>query len=275
MQTLTVIVVTFITTLSLLKTERVYAGNDQINPFSERVIDAVTLDYPPYEYLDNGQPAGLAVEIIQEAIKRTGASGVNFSFLPWKRAVKFTQLGRSDLLFNAGKNEERQQWGLYVDSTLINQTYVLFKRKDSNISVNPNFDNVKDHSIAIRAGYLYGSGAFRTAIDNDRFDYVMQSDSTDQSVRQLLEERVDLFVGDYLPVMHYIKENMLTDRIDIVHEPGSDKHMVVLEWPTYLLFSKKRVTEQYVQQVNDAMKEMKADGSYSKIYDKYTAQLSR
>ena len=246
-----------------------FSVNAEYPSSSTRFLEAATLPYPPYEYMENGQPTGIAVEIIHEAIKRTGLGGVNFSFYPWRRAVLLAQHGKSDILFNAGKNEERQRWGNYVDSVLILQKYVLFKRKDSMVEVSPDFTNVKDRAIAIRAGYLYGSGAFREALDNNSFNYVVLSESTKQSIDLLFSGRVSVFVGDYLPVMHYIRENALYDRIGIVMEPDSNKNMIVLVWPTYILFSKERATEQYVQRVNDAMEEMKADGFYQQVFDKY------
>ena len=234
-----------------------------------RVLEAATLEYPPYQYIENNQAKGIAVEIIKEAIRRTGVNGVNFSFYPWNRAVLMTKTGHSDILFNAGKNKERQQWGEYVESTLIQQKYVLFKIKDSSFSVSPDLNNEQDLIIAIRLGYLYGSGKFRQSIDTGKFKNVIFSKSTEQSVAILLSKKADLFVGDYLPVMHYLKKNGLLDKIDIVSELGTTDILVVLKWPTYILFSKKTISKQYVDEVNTVMEQMKLDGTYQRIYSKY------
>lgn len=231
------------------------------------VIFATTLHYPPYEYRDNGEPAGLAVDIVKEVLSRVGVKQVDFQFFPWKRAVYVTEHGERDLLFNAGKNEPRQKWGYYVDSVLIQQSYVLFKRKADQFEVQPDFLNVKDKDISVRAGYLYGSGEFRQALDSDKFHKVELADSTEQSVKQLLNDRVDMFVGDLLPVMYYIQEQELEDQIDIVLYNG--ERMEVLSWSTYLLFSKKRVTPSFVEQVRLAMEQMKADGTFASIQSQY------
>ena len=47
-------------------------------------IRAVTLEYPPYESLESHEPKGIAVEIIKEAISRTGVNRISFEFHPWK-----------------------------------------------------------------------------------------------------------------------------------------------------------------------------------------------
>lgn len=231
------------------------------------VIFATTLHYPPYEYRENGEPKGLAVDIAKEALTRVGVKQIDFRFFPWKRAVYVTEHGERDLLFNAGKNAPRQKWGYYVDSVLIQQSYVLFKRKSDQFEVQPDFSNVKDKDISVRAGYLYGSGHFRQALDSEKFHKVELADSTEQSVKQLLNDRVDMFVGDLLPVMYYIQEQELEDQIDIVLYNG--ERMEVLSWSTYLLFSKLRVTPSFVEKVRLTMEQMKADGTFAAIESKY------
>lgn len=244
----------------------VYAALIHAGKVPDRIL-ASTLHYPPYEYLEEGEAKGLAVEITREALMRVGVKEVEFQFFPWKRAVYVTEHGERDLLFNAGKNEPRKRWGYYVDSVLIQQSYVLFKRKADQFKVRPDFANVFDKDISVRAGYLYGSGPFRRALDEQRFHKIELADSTEQSVNQLLNDRVDMFVGDLLPVMFYIKQQGLEDQIDIVlfqRQP-----MEVLSWSTYLLFSKARVSSAFVEKVRVAMEQMKADGSFTAIVQKY------
>ncbi|WP_415888421.1 substrate-binding periplasmic protein [Neptuniibacter sp. SY11_33] len=231
------------------------------------VIFATTIHYPPYEYRENGEPKGLAIDIAKEALTRVGVKQIDFQFFPWKRAVYVTEHGERDLLFNAGKNEPRQKWGYYVDSVLIQQSYVLFKRKADLFKVKPDFSNVIDKDISVRAGYLYGSGKFRNALDDKRFHKIELADSTEQSVNQLLNDRVDMFVGDLLPVMFYIKEQGLDEKIDIVMHEG--ERMEVLSWSTYLLFSKARVGPAFVEKVRLAMEQMKADGTFAAIESQY------
>lgn len=229
---------------------------------------AATLNYPPYEYTEDKEAKGIAVELIKEAALRAGVNEVKFNFFPWKRAVKMVETGNHDILFNAGRNQARQEWGYYVDSVLILQRYVLFKRKGDQIQVDDNFDNAFRYSIGTRAGYLYGSGSFRQALDQNKFAYQMTSESTEHSVTLLLNKRIDMFVGDMLPVIHYLKKNNLTDQVDIVLN-DTQGNQVVLTWPTYILLSKKSTTPAMVEALHEAMEEMKSDGTYDQIFLKY------
>jgi len=233
-------------------------------------LKATTLHYPPYEYEINGKPAGLAVEILEEAVKRTGIKGVDIEFFPWKRAVSSTQYGNKEVIFNAGKNKSRQEWGYYSKDTLILQKYYLFTRKGSNIKTNLDFSNFSDKRIAIRNGYLYGSGPFKESITTpDVFKAISLTDSTSQSVRLLLGGRVDMFVGDFFPVMHYIINNDLVHEIELVDNKETGEDLIVLTWPTYFLFSKINVPFNYYASFNMALKTMLDDGSYQEIYEKY------
>lgn len=238
-----------------------------------RALEAATLNYPPYEYQEAGMPTGLAVRIIQAAARRAGVKQVNFNFYPWKRAVMRTEIGQADLLFNAGKNEGRQRWGIYADSVLILQKYYLFKRKNSAFALDKNYAGMETLRIGVRRGYLYGSGGFRKALDNHRFKKVILTDSTEQSVRMLLANRIDLFVGDNLPVTHLLSEQELMGQIDRVQESKTGNDAVVLTWPTYLLFSKKTVSHEFVQEMSEALDEMKRDGSFDQIIDEFTPKI--
>lgn len=240
---------------------------------AERLFRASTLPYPPYQYIDTdtGTAKGLAIEVIDELFRRTGNGQVEYKFYPWKRAVHLTQSGNSDLLFNAGKNQARQAWGRYVDSVLILQRYNLFKRRDHSLFLSRDFRDAGDLSIAVRAGYLYGEGAFRQALDTEMFKSIHFSESTEQSVQMLLHGRVDLFVGDYLPVKHYLEENQLTSEIDRIQLDGEP--MEVLRWPTYILLSRENTSEEIAQELYLEMEEMKRDGTYQAIVKRYRESL--
>ena len=239
-----------------------------------RELHAVTLDYPPYQFIENGTVSGIAVEIIREAAKRTQIGRVNFSFYPWKRALLMTKMGKSDLVFNAGKNKRRQQWGHYVETTLINQQYVLFKRKQADISLNANLEKIQDLSITIRRGYLYGEGRFKNAIEKGAFKNILLSNSIKQSIAMLLSHKTDLIIGDYLPMIYYLKKHRLLDNKDIVKAAKRKKTKVKLFWPTYVVFSKKFMPKDYIKEFEQALRQMKNDGTYQAIFTQYTNALT-
>ncbi len=52
---------------------------------NERIIELVTLQYPPYEYEEDGEVKGIAVDIITEGFTRLGYE-VDITLYPWTRA---------------------------------------------------------------------------------------------------------------------------------------------------------------------------------------------
>jgi polar amino acid transport system substrate-binding protein len=52
----------------------------------------VTLDYPPYEYEENGQVKGIAADIIRETFKQMGKE-VTIEVYPWARSIEMFQDG--------------------------------------------------------------------------------------------------------------------------------------------------------------------------------------
>lgn len=225
---------------------------------------ASSFNHPPYEYVEGNKPVGIAVDIIKEAVKRTG-NFVDFIFLPWDKAAHNVELGINDILFNTDKNEMREAWGYYSNSTLLVKNYVLFKRKRTKLVIYSNYNNTKNVSIAIRSEDQYGDGEFRYALDNNKFENIIYSDNTYQSVDLLLNRFVDVFVGDYLSIMYYLSENNLLHEIDVVKEYDVNENHVVLNVPSYVLFSKKSVTKEFVELFDNAMDEIKIDGTHNKI----------
>lgn len=235
----------------------------------DKHIKATTLLYPPYEYLEDGQPTGIAIDIINEAFNRMGDYRVQFSFFPWGRSVHETKVGRQDMLFNAGVNQERKEWGSYVKTTLVEQRYVLFALADSQFSVNSNIDNVEELVFGTKLHYIYGTGVLRNALDNQHFKRVVKVRSISQNVQMLLKGRIDLFVGDYLPVMYHLTKNCLIDSVRVVKETNTNNELVVLNWPTYLLISKKSSFFPQLNRLNNVMAEMKDLGVFEELAAPY------
>ena len=54
-------------------------------------LELVTLQYPPYEYLENGEVKGVAVEIVQEVFTRMNKP-ITITVHPWDRSSNILSL---------------------------------------------------------------------------------------------------------------------------------------------------------------------------------------
>lgn len=242
--------------------------------YGDQRWSGATTHYPPYNYQANGQLVGLTIDIWNEVIQRLGTQQDSVKLYPWKRALHNTKAGSTDVLFNAGVSEDRKKWGRYSKHVKITQKYMLFSRKGEAYASDHSFQSLKNASIAIRRGFLYGFGSFKRSLTTPVFKEIFQTDSTAQSLRLLLNERVDLFVADYYSAMHVIKEQKLEDKVQLVTEIGTDKSLVALELPLHFLFSKKSVSKDQADKFDQALLSLLTDGTYAQILKKYNVLYS-
>lgn len=88
-------------------------------------------NYPPYSYLQNGQPTGFNVDIIHAAAHAVGAD-VEIRLMPWNKAVQTLMNGEADLILGMAYSPEHT--GIYEFSTPIaTVSFDIFVRQNSDI----------------------------------------------------------------------------------------------------------------------------------------------
>jgi len=243
-----------------------YARAVDSRPLDGEALQMRTLENPPLAYTDeNGNIIGILVEGIREAVRRTGYE-VEFRIDPWKRVLKEVSLGNADAAFNAGKTLERQTWGLYHKSVLMDETYVFFAREPKALS--RDLEEASELRVGIQLGYYYGE-RFDRLLQNPPFRALEVSQTIPRNLQLLRANRTDVFIGDLLPTTYYVKELGLEDEIHIVREKESGLPLVVSTSPTYVAFSRRRIDPDYVLAFDEALESMKADSTFDAILDKY------
>jgi polar amino acid transport system substrate-binding protein len=180
--------------------------------------------------------------------------------------LKEVSLGNADAAFNAGKTEERETWGLYHNSVLMDETYVFFAREPRALS--RNLEEASELRVGIQLGYYYGE-RFDRLLQNPPFRALEVAQTIPRSLELLRADRTDVFIGDLLPTLYYLKELGLEDEIHIVREKESGLPLVVSTSPTYVAFSRRRIDPEYVQAFDEALESMKADLTFDAILGNY------
>jgi polar amino acid transport system substrate-binding protein len=81
-------------------------------PGGDTALPLLSEEFPPINFSEDGKPAGLAVDVVQEVLRRRGQS-LPIEFLPWARAYREAQADRPVALFAAARIPEREklfQW---------------------------------------------------------------------------------------------------------------------------------------------------------------------
>lgn len=226
----------------------------------------LTLENPPLAFTgEDGRITGILVEGIREAVRRTGRD-VEFRIDPWKRVLREVAGGNADAAFNAGVTEERQAWGLYGDSVLIEETYVFFSRGPKALS--RSLTEAAELRVGIQLGYYYGE-RFDKMLKEQPFQAVEVNQTIPRNLRLLSAGRTDVFIGDLLPTLYYINKLGLEDEIFIVEERESGLPLLVSTSATYVAFSRNRVDPSYVQAFDKALQSVKADDTFDTILESY------
>lgn len=227
----------------------------------------VTLQSPPAEYVDNGQPAGRNVEIVQEALKRMGYD-CTIKFVPWKRALKMVEYGNADGIIDVAHNKERAEYLHYPGEVLYVEEWHAFKLKTSELTLDSDLKNAGEIQLGITRGFEYG-GIIQEAIDNKRFKNIQEVHNNELNLAKLLGKRFDMFIGVKLTISFLAKKMGCLNKIERVKITGTDQEYLLSSSKTYLGFSKKTIKKEVAEKFSQILTGMKNDGTIKQIEKKY------
>lgn len=206
-------------------------------------------EFPPYEYYENNKVVGIDAEIAEEIAKKLGMELV-IEDMEFNAIIPSIQSGKVDIgAAGMTVREDRLKLVNFTD-TYATGIQVIIVNEGSEIG-SP--DDLEGKMIGVQlatTGDIYCTDDFGK--DNvDRY-----SKGAD-AVMALTQGKVDCVVIDNEPAKRFVEKN-----------PG----LVILETEyaveDYAMAVNKENTE-LLDQINTAMRELKADGTIQKIIDKY------
>ena len=213
-------------------------------------------EFPPYEMLDDaGNPIGIDVEVAQAIANKLGLELV-VDDMGFDAALLAVQNGQSDIaMAGITVSEDRLAKMDFTDSYATGVQVVIVK-EGSDVTM----DNLGDHMIGTQmgtTGYIYASDT----PDNGGYgeDHVIGYETGAVAVQALVSGQVDAVIIDNLPAQSYVEANAAAG-------------LTILEgtWveEDYAIALQKGNTE-LMAAVNGALNELKADGTFQGIVDKY------
>ena len=215
----------------------------------------------PKHYLDeNGKPSGYAVEIAVEAVRRAGYDPAVRN-VPWSRAVKRAEAGKG-LITAFSHTKARGEKFLFTEALFVDRV-LLWYLADRPVKFDRYEDLLGKH-IGLTRGSRY-SGEF----DRVRGSLTLYEDSSRVNRLRLLDAaRLDaaIFSGDVAGFAYVVnRDGHQMSRFAHAEKPLSidPNHLGV---PRNLAgFSAEQVREN----LNEAIRGMKADGTIERILAKY------
>lgn len=219
-----------------------------------KLILSTNAEFPPYEMLDdNGEPIGIDMEVGAAIAEKLGLE-LEIMDMGFDAALLAVQNGQSDIaMAGITANEERREVMDFTDSYATGVQVVIVK-EGSDVTL----DNLGDYMIGTQmgtTGYIYASDT----VENGGYgeDHVIGYDTGAIAVQALVNGQIDAVIIDDKPAQSYVEAN---------------EGLTILEgeWAVedYAIGVQKGNTA-LLEAVNNAMAELKADGTFQSIVDKY------
>ncbi len=229
-------------------------------------IEWFTEDYPPYNYIENGIPKGISIDLLLELWKKAGINKTrkDIQFVPWERGVRYVSKKSDTCLFTTVMTNERQNtlgwkfvYPIPQTSKLSNNR--IFARKTSKIRFDSSDDlNYYDKKFGVVRGdigmtLLIGAGVPKNKLD----------EATDPSslIKKLEKGRYDVISYGYATTTTKMKA-MGVDPVN---------YEVVFTFPTKPMgFAFYRHTDiAVIKAFQGALDQLYKDGTTDRILKKY------
>lgn len=214
--------------------------------------------FVPMGFLDeNGETVGFDIDLAKETFKKLGME-VKFQPIDWSMKETELDAGNVDVLWNGYSiTEERKKKVSYTDPYLQNKQII--------VTLSSSKVETKEDLNGAEVGTQQGSTAL-DAIEKE-VDFLnslkgsqpVLYDTYDKALRDLEIGRTSAVVGDEVLIRYYMNQK------------GEDKYKVLGEdfgLENYVVATAKNNPE-LSKKINDVLKEMRNDGSFDKIYDKW------
>lgn len=216
-------------------------------------------DYPPYHYWDRGNPAGLNIDMLNEAFSRLGVTPT-FERRPWKRSLD--ELARGDVtgLCAGFKTPAREKIAFFPTRELSAETNWIISLKDRGLH-STRLKDLTGLVVGVVEEYSYGE-----EFDTRKELKLNRSASDTQLLNKLLGGRVDVIVGNDLVIRHLASQRHKLDLLKF--------HFPVNTDPTYLLLSRSDPANAVLaRDLSEVLLSMRTDGTYRRILKGYRGDL--
>ncbi len=210
---------------------------------------ATNAEFPPYEFYEGEKVVGIDAEVAEKIAEKLGLE-LEIADVSFDSIIPGVQSGKYDMgMAGMTVTDERKRSVNFSDSYATGIQSVIVK-EDSPIKSIDDLDGKKIGVQTATTGDIYAS-------DDYGEDNVKRFENGAAAVAALTANKVDCVIIDNEPAKAYVEANKGLKILDT--EYAVEDYAIC--------FSKD--SEELQKKVNDALNELKKDGSIQKIVDKY------
>lgn len=207
--------------------------------------------YPPFNFIDeNDEFQGFDVDISNEIAERLGVEA-NFIATKWDGLIGGLKADKFDIIISQMTvTEERKKSVDFTDPYVISGSVLITREETNDIT---KLEDIKGKNVGVGGGTTFEDVA--NSVDGAE---VKLYKAVGDYIQDLTNKRLDVIINDQLLISYNIKEMNLPIKIssDILNK--DEIGMAV-----------NKGNEDFIEQVNAALSEMKEDGTYAEIYKKW------
>ncbi|WP_431098304.1 basic amino acid ABC transporter substrate-binding protein [Polaromonas aquatica] len=211
--------------------------------------------YVPFESQnDKGEIVGFDIEIVKAVAQKAGIE-VKFLNTPWEGIFNSLNQGDRDLLVSAITITAERKQTMDFSTPYFDAQQLIAVKKDSKIA---KFNDLKKLKVGVQNGTT--GDEVITKLQGKDSPNIKRFEATPLALKELEAGGVDAVVADNGVVEHYVNNNSGTQFKTIADASFAPEQ--------YGLAVKKGNTE-LLEKLNKGLADIKADGTYDKIYAQY------
>ncbi len=220
--------------------------------------------WEPYQYADvGGKTSGLDIEIVSTVIDKMNCS-ISYKQATWVTLLSDLRAGEVDMLLGASKTEEREQFALFSDPYRMEEFSLYIRKDDSYTDWTSVSDFIQNGSrIGIVEDYYYGPEVSMLLEGSVTSAYFSPGIMGELNIARLLDHDIDGFLEDSFVGASLLRRKALSEYI-VAHD------VKIQTGNAYVMFSKKSVSEEHVSKFNQHLMDIKNNGEYDGIMNKYS-----
>ena len=214
------------------------------------LIMATNAEFEPWEYHDGDKVVGIDAEIAEAIAKKLGME-LKIEDMAFDAIIPAVTSGKADIGIAAiSVTEERKASVDFTDTYADSALEILVKKDNTEIT---GLDSLAGHKIGVQTGTTGDLKATDVVGDEN----VERFNSYFEAIQSLKQGKLDAVLIDKAPAKVFLQQN------DDLQKVGDD-----LDKEEYAIAVAKGNTE-LVDKLNNAISELKADGTFDEIMNKY------
>lgn len=211
--------------------------------------------YAPFESQnEKADIVGFDIDVVTAIAQKAGVE-VKFVNTPWEGIFNSLAQGDRDLLVSAITITEERRQTMDFTAPYFDAQQLIAVKKDSKVA---KFDDLKPLKVGVQTGTT--GDEVVTKLLGKTSTAIKRFESTPLALKELESGGVDAVVADNGVVAHYVANNA-ADQFKTVSDDSFT--------PEQYGIAVKKGNAELLGQLNKGLAEIKADGTYDKIYAKY------